>query len=58
MIYEFKGRMTISGVFFIIDANSLEEAKEKAERGQFDDAEDSGAEMIDFEIYVGTGREA
>ena len=57
MIYEFKGRMTLSGVYFLIEAASLEEAKEKARSGQFDDTEESGAEMIDWEIFERTGRE-
>jgi hypothetical protein len=48
--YWFKGRATLSGVEFCIEASSKEEAKVRAKNGEWDDYDTSGADTADWEI--------
>jgi hypothetical protein len=57
MMYEFRGKATLTGMYFLIEADSMAEAIAKAKRGEITDTEDSGAEMSDWEIFPGTVRE-
>lgn len=48
--YHFTGKASVHGVDFYINANTLEEAKARAKRGEADLVEDDAAEMYDWEI--------
>ena len=48
------GRIELSGVDFFIEADTLEEAKEKAKRGEYEFYEDNGAEAINWTIKPST----
>lgn len=56
MIYTGKGRVTLEGVTFYILADTLDEAKEKARRGEYTDYDALGAETSDWEISPKTVR--
>lgn len=55
--YLCKGTLTLSGVEFTIKADSLEDAKRKAEDGEFEDWDTTGAEGTDWEMRPATVRE-
>lgn len=55
-IFWFKGRVTLDGVDFEIEAETLEQAKELARRGEHDEADWVGAEMVDWTIRPDTGK--
>lgn len=54
--YQFKGTIQLTGVLFYIEADSLEEAKAKAKRAEYDDCDESCAEAYDWEIIPDTGK--
>lgn len=49
-LYEFTGDAKLEGVRFLVTAESESEAREKAERGEFEETIESGAAMIDWWI--------
>ena len=46
------GTLTRGGVRFFIEADSLAEAVQKAERGEFVEADDAGSEMTDWDLSL------
>lgn len=50
------GSLRLSGVIFMIDADTEEEAKKKAEAGKFDEYEIEVAEAVDWSISPNTVR--
>ena len=50
--YIFTGRLELSGVDFIVEADSEAEAKEKARNGQWENYDSSGAETVNTDIVV------
>lgn len=57
MEFVFTGTTHYTGVTFFIEAESIEEAKEKAEKGLHDEMEHNGSELYDWEIIPGTAKE-
>ena len=55
--FEFKGSAELSGVRFFIRAQSLEEAKAKAARGEWDDDDARGASWVNWEIDPHSGKD-
>ena len=55
--YVFTGEARLRGVEFYIVADTLEEAKARAKRGEQDSIEDYNAEMYDWKISVESGKE-
>lgn len=53
--YHFKGKANFRGVDFYINADTLDEAKARAKRGESDLIEDDYAEMYDHEIDPTSG---
>ena len=49
-IYHAIGSVRLRGVEFRITAETLEEARDKARKGDFDDCDYDGAELYDWEI--------
>lgn len=54
--YHFKGKASISGVDFYVNADTLEDAIARVKRGETDLVEDDAAEMYDWEIDIASGR--
>jgi hypothetical protein len=52
--YIFNGRVELSGVQFIVEAENEDDAKAKAKRGEWEDYDLSGAETVNTDIYVST----
>jgi hypothetical protein len=52
--YIFKGRMTLEGVTFFVEAENEEEAKFKASCGQYEYCEHDGASACDWSLHVST----
>lgn len=50
--YSARGDVTLSGVTFSIPATSLEEAKQLARMGQYNDYNVGLAEVVDWDIYA------
>jgi len=55
--YHFTGTATLRGVDFYITADTLEDARAKAARGEIDFSEEDAAEMYDFNITLSSGKE-
>jgi hypothetical protein len=55
--YLFEGKVTISGVAFYIDAASEDEARERAERGDYDSYDIGGGSTEDWTIHADTLKE-
>lgn len=53
--YHFTGNALIRGVDFYIEADTLDEAKVKANRGEADLIEDDNSEIYDFDINLSSG---
>ena len=53
-----KGYVTRNGVRFFIVAASLDEAKEKARNGEWQDYDDKGADTVDWVMDVDSVKEA
>ena len=56
--YFFSGSVTLHGVIFRIEADSLEEAQQYARKGIHGGYETSGAETADWDMDVETGRKS
>ena len=52
-LYEFTGRATLDGVRFLVIAESEEEAREKIKRMEWEEAIESGAAWVDWEVGKG-----
>ncbi len=52
--YICRGRLTLDGVQFIIEASSLQEARLKAIRGEWSDYDIGGASGADWELLPST----
>lgn len=55
--FMFEGTLTLDGVIFFIEAGSLEEAKELARLGKYDDCDMDGASAVDCSISPSSGEE-
>ena len=50
----FKGSIRLDGVTFYVEAESEEEAREKARAGDYEEYDEMGAETANCEIDAGT----
>lgn len=53
--FVFTGKLTLSGVTFYVSAPTLEEAKEAAKNGKYDEYDANGAEAVDCDINPQSG---
>ncbi len=49
--YQFRGEIKLSGVWFTVSAETLEQARERAGAGEWDYYETDSAETVDWEVY-------
>jgi len=52
----FRGTVELSGVYFIVEAETLEEARKKASAGEYEDYDTDGAETANWTINPLTGK--